>query len=571
MVAVSELENVNLTTGLSVTDWGLKLDTGSLSYEPSLLAELRSRASEGDLRAVDFLHGRSYLGGHRHINFSDQEYLNCLIKVAEQPLSEDELEHVVTEMARLYLYGKGVPRDIKRARIAMEYVARECKFVSPTSLLDACRADQPNDIWGLLAVLVHFYTPYFKLVLRNKRILAQCCESSQWESYELLDVGITTDPENKWRHNIVIKSYLGNDVDGIFDGRRLMENGSFIIDLRNPNRGRLWKFGHAPSSGNGSHDPVIPDRFPRVLVAVEGREAACRLETITHVSFIPNADSTGERCEEFYFDSTPAVRLSLPTRKLKVCTGGIQREIPFADSSAVEGLRVQPAAEEHAVVGNAILEGALLSWKSGEEFCRIHPVVEGHLQQDIVGSHFNRPNYSQLRSFKEYFLGTPVANGEAFDSDLAKIGRLENGSGTSGTIVRRLLLNDLDVGGRADYLKGRQRTLFLAAAFFKVLIDQVFHHHYKHHHALFESLSPAVKLDYRMAYNVEPELLLTSSLLRGDPQPDKSFEEAIAYFESETRQLVSCHFPNISPDEVWGRVRGHFPAAAPYFRNGAED
>jgi TPR repeat protein len=178
----------------------------------------------------------------------------------------------------------------------------------------------------------------------------------------------------------------------------------------------------------------------------------------------------------------------------------------------------------------------------------------------------NRLPEQPVARFKAYYDGLLEANGLSFEKDLQKVVPPEAWHETANGVKRgRLHPSEFDQGGKAKHMKARHRTMFNIACYFKVLIDQVFHHHHRHLHPRFEKLTSPFKLT-TMTYSEEPSILLSVRYLRDDPNADCAFQEAIPVFEEHVKGLVREHFPELEPDQVWATVAGYLPKERPYFQ-----
>ena len=179
----------------------------------------------------------------------------------------------------------------------------------------------------------------------------------------------------------------------------------------------------------------------------------------------------------------------------------------------------------------------------------------------------NRLPQQPASRFKAYYLGLPEANGLSLKQDIERVVPPEARQvDQQGINWGWLYLHEFDQGGKAEYMKGRHRTTFIASCYFTVLIDQAFYRHYRELHTRLEQLAFPIKLTGATTPNLNPSSLLKVNYLRDDLNADCAFQEAIPVFEEHVKGLVREHFPELEPDQVWATVGGYIPKDRPYFQ-----
>lgn len=414
---------------------------------------------------------------------------------------------------------------------------------------------------------------WFKVRIHKGHMLIQ-----EWGVTYILDTGSATSPtldELDVRFP-GIKAYIQRNIDkdvvGIFGNDRIMSGSGFVLDMRHGDSGTLWI---AESYGVASK---APDRLP--LVTFEKLERANIYDRLTtgdgNVALTAYIDTgaqysylrlpltrTNKRAEDFTLLDGRFETFNTSLQTIRVRDRLIVRECEFGNLPEHLSERVFSNLNVDAILGPEFLHGALLCWRRKDNLCFVQEGIHADMAESLIGAELNAAPTEVPSGFKSYFLGLGEYGHESFQDDISAV-LTEDSCRTlpDGTKTWTLNIVEFNDTGRASHLIGRHRTHFIVACYFKVLINQVFHHHFNAHHAKYESLGDTVKLTL-IAPNINPDYLLNGTV-RVDPAADAAFVQARAFFESDLKEKVRTHFPQLDAGHVWKTVEGYLPGNYPY-------
>lgn len=521
---------------------------------------VRKIAEKGHLRAIKIM---------AKLAQSPEESFAWHMRGAE--LGDAECQMLVADSLR---HGRGIPASIALSKQRYAYCSRLHDYNRSREALNLLgnlhlegSNEQPRDV--LRAVDAWQRSGGWRGKVRDYDVVVRASHIivSDGGTRLILDTGSSRSPRLEELDasypgiQAHIRKLLGGDVVGIFGNDKLLSGEGFVLDLRDGDRGKLWIA--------EPHSQKASERLPCVDLALAGESHRAFVDTGAHISYLRSMPERYEPAGSMYDYSVLGGRFekfSVHTANLKVNSAKISRKIRFGElpTHLAESTFRELGAD--AIIGTAMLEGAILSWTRKDNVCLIEDAAHAELASLFIGTDLNRLLESPASLFEAYYLGWHEPHCVSFRQDLMKIVPPEHRFETSSGVKSGWLIPEyFQGGGQAEHLKGRHRTMFVIACYFSVLIDQAFHHHFRAHHDTYERLVSTPKFNIT-GPNVHPGHLLKAANLRDDPCADSAFREAIPVVENQLKALVRNHFEALNPDEVWNAVYGHVPQDSPIFR-----
>jgi TPR repeat protein len=419
----------------------------------------------------------------------------------------------------------------------------------------------------------------FKVKMQNGHLLVQVGVGSA--HLYILDTGSATSPtlrELDPRFPGIkehIHKTVGPEIEGIFGNDQIMSGAGFVLDMREGNTGTLWIIDPPSFPGHFAYvPPTPPDRLPALSIRTsknffadslkyDDTNLVAYLDTGAQHSYLNHPITEGPRFSDFTALGGFFEKFTSHFQSMDVKTSRISRTCAFGNLPEHLAPLVFKQLRVDAIIGNEFLQGAILCWRKRDNLLHIQDGIHADLIEQFIGTDLNAPPEPIPSRFESYLLGLGDYGPESFIEDIVSVvPRDKQHLAPDGTTSFDLNIIYFDEGSRAGHLSGSRRTLFIVACYFKVLIDQVFHHHFKAHHAKYESLGDTVKLAL-FAPNINPGCLLNGTV-RHDPAADAAFVQARTFFESHLKAQVRTHFPELDAAHVWKTVEDYLPAHYPY-------
>lgn len=543
------------------------------------LAELRELATSGNHRATYVLAACKHLDDHERFSWAAHgAHIN--------PKDFGVL------LSSRFKEGKGSRHD---TQLAVKWLSRACISTDyPYPLLDLASAHfdsadlETVGLFKSLDALKRYETrsqnnPHalgrvrLKVKMQNGHLLVQV-----WSGLYILDTGSATSPKLRELDARFpgIKEHIhitvGPEIEGIFGNDQIMKGAGFVLDMREGCTGTLWiidpplyqaHFDYVPTTPPDS-PPALNVRIPKSFSASDSfkdddTNLVAYLDTGAQHSYLNHPITEGREFRDFTMLGGFFEKFTSHFQPMDVKTSRLRRTCAFGNLPE----HLTPLVFKHlrvdAIIGNEFLQGAILCWRKKDNLLHIQDGIHADLIEQFIGTDLNAPPEPIPSRFESYLLGLGDYGPESFIEDIVSVVPRDNQHpAPDGTTSFDLNIIYFDEGSRADHLTGSRRTLFIVACYFKVLIDQIFHHHFRANHSKYESLGDTVKLTL-LAPNINPGCLLNGTV-RHDPAADAAFVQARTFFESHLKAQVRTHFPELDAAHVWKTVEAYLPAHYPY-------